>query len=204
MTGNNESVVIRSRCSPAVSVGRVLCWICRLGRCRLRFQFCFAYIAKLLRILSNPYYIVVLLIIRIVCNNSEDLPAGKLDDTLTQIRLFDGFVFLQQLQADVAHVLAFLAKAEEDLQSSQPRVDGCDPIALLHLMADEVLHDLPRDLADALHRHASLEVTQILFVVFQRSRRDVLQTTVTQELFNDVFQCLLTNCVYLFDLPSGH
>ena len=76
------------------------------------------------------------------------------------VRLLDGFVFLQQLQANVTHVLAFLAEAEEDPQPSQPRVDGCDPVALLHLMVDEVLHDL----ADALHWHASLEVAQILFV----------------------------------------
>ena len=71
-------------------------------------------------------------------------------------------------------------------------------------MVDEVLHDLPRDLADALHWHAPLEVIQILFVVFQRSRGKVFQATVAKELFNDVFQHLLTNCVYLFDLPSGH
>ena len=120
------------------------------------------------------------------------------------VRFLDGFVFLQQLQADVAHVLAFLAEAEEDPQPSQPRVDGCDPVALLHLMVDEVLHDLSRDLADALHWHASLEVAQILRVVFQRSRGKVLQTTVAKELFNDVFQCLLTNCVYLFNLLPGH
>ena len=68
-------------------------------------------------------------------------------------------------------------------------------------MVDEVLHNLLRDLADALHWHVSLEAAQILFIVFRRSRGKVLQTTVAKELFNDVFQCLLTNCVYLLSIP---
>ena len=49
-------------------------------------------------------------------------------------------------------------------------MDGSLPVALAHLVVDEVFNDINRHLANVLDGDMLLETAQILAIVFQRSR----------------------------------
>lgn len=121
-----------------------------------------------------------------------------------RIWLLDLFVFLHQLCFYWLHILSFSAEFEEDAQTANSSVERRDLLPCLQFVKQEIIEKLLRHFINPLDRKFCVEILQILHIIADCRRAQVLQSAMLEERCFRFFEGCSLNFVDVQNPCSFH